>query len=201
MSPGYRQEPNPNEPQDIRACQAGDMDAFERLYQHYHRGLYGYMLSMLRSQQAAEDLCQDIFVKLFRQIGSYRFQSPFNHWLFRLAKNLAIDHIRREKVRSTRSLDAEGSENHSLHERLPGKEATPAAHALKAERGLHVRKAVEALPESFREVVVMREWEDLAYEEIGERLGLSVGTVKSRLFRARTLLIKKLKGWDEEPGG
>lgn len=200
MSPAIRQAPNPHERGDIEACQNGDMEAFERLYQHYHRGLYGYMLAMLRSPQAAEDLTQDIFVKLFRQIGSYRFQSPFNHWLFRLAKNLAIDHIRREKVRSTRSLDAHDEDNHSMHERLPGKEATPAAHTLKKERSEHVRRAVESLPESFREVVIMREWEDLAYEEIGQRLDLSVGTVKSRLFRARSLLIKKLKGWDEDPG-
>jgi RNA polymerase sigma-70 factor (ECF subfamily) len=181
----------------IQAAQKGDADAFEYLYQKYHRGLYYYLLSMLRSPQSAEDLAQDIFVKLYRQLGTYKFQSPFSHWLFRSARNLAIDHFRREKVRFAQSLDDEDEDNHSLHERLPGSSDSPALVALKKERAEIVRKAVEALPESFKVVVLMREWEDLAYEEIGERLGLSVGTVKSRLFRAREMLTRKLRGWNE----
>ena len=186
------------ERQAIVACQAGDADAFEILYNKYHRGLYGYLLSMLRNPPVAEDLTQDIFVKLFRQIGSYRFQSPFAHWLFRLARNLAIDHLRREKVRFATSLDAENPEGLPLRERLAGKAATPAATALHAEKSETVRQAVAELPEAFRTVVVLREWDDLAYDEIGRRLGLSTGTVKSRLFRARGLLAKKLKGWNIE---
>lgn len=187
------------EQEAIRACQSGDMAAFEILYNKYHRGLYAYLLSMLRSPHVAEDLTQDIFIKLFRQIDSYRFQSPFSHWLFRMARNLAIDHTRREKVRFSTSLDADGGDdNLPLRERLAGKAETPAAQALQAEKSKVVRQAVEALSEDFREVVVLREWDELSYEEIGERLGLSVGTVKSRLFRARGLLAKKLKGWDKE---
>ena len=182
----------------ILACQNGDMDAFEILYTKYHRGLYAYLLSMLRSPHVAEDLTQDIFIKLFRQIGSYRFQSPFAHWLFRLARNLAIDHLRKEKVRFASSLDVDNDEGLPLRERLAGKAETPAAHALLIEKTAVIRQAVEALPEDFRIVVVLREWDELSYEEIGGRLGLSTGTVKSRLFRARGLLSKKLKGWDKE---
>ncbi|MES2201812.1 MAG: sigma-70 family RNA polymerase sigma factor [candidate division FCPU426 bacterium] len=182
----------------ILACQKGDMEAFEVLYQRYHRGLYGYLLSMLRSPHAAEDLTQDIFVKLFRQIGSYNFQAPFSHWLFRLARNLAIDHIRREKVRFSTSLDKEVDGDYPLQERLAGKSVPADTQILKNERASVVVKAVQELPEDFKAVVVMREWEDLAYEEISQRLDLSVGTVKSRLFRARALLAKKLKNWEKE---
>jgi RNA polymerase sigma-70 factor (ECF subfamily) len=182
----------------ILACQGGDMDAFEILYAKYHRGLYAYLLSMLRSPHVAEDLTQDIFIKLFRQIGSYRFQSPFAHWLFRLARNLAIDHLRKEKVRFASSLDADNDEGLPLRERLAGKAETPAAHSLLIEKTAVIRQAVEELPEDFRVVVVLREWDELAYEEIGKRLGLSTGTVKSRLFRARGLLAKKLKGWEKD---
>jgi RNA polymerase sigma-70 factor (ECF subfamily) len=174
------------------------MQAFEKLYEKYHRGLYGYLLSMLRKPEVAEDLTQDIFVKLFRQIGSYRFQSPFAHWLFRLARNLAIDHLRREKVRFASSLDEDKDEGLPLRERLAGKSPTPAAGALRQEKHEFIRQAVAELPEAFRSVVVMREWDDLAYEDIALRLGLSTGTVKSRLFRARGLLAKKLKGWNLE---
>lgn len=192
-----RRESNPAEQAEekawILACQKGDLRGLEALYGRYHRQLYAYLLAMLRSPHAAEDVTQDIFVKLHGQIGSYRFQSPFHHWLFRLARNQAIDHLRREKVRSTTSLDEEPIDGTALRERVASKGPDAAAQALSAERALQVREAVAELPPSFREVVVLREWEDLAYEEIAERLGLSVGTVKSRLFRARTLLEKALQ--------
>ena len=184
---------DPQEKSWIEACQNGDVAAFEGLYNKYHRQLYGYLLAMLRSPHAAEDVTQDIFVKLFHNIGSYRFQSPFNHWLFRLARNQAIDHLRREKVRRVTSLDEDLGEMAPMRERVPDKRLIPSAKAEQHERAEQVRAAVLALPEDFREAVVMREWEDLAYEEIAERLEISVGTVKSRLFRARALLEKKLK--------
>jgi RNA polymerase sigma-70 factor (ECF subfamily) len=177
----------------IRACQGGDLSGLERIYEKYHRQLYAYLFAMLRSPHQAEDVTQDIFVKLHAQIGSYRFQSPFHHWLFRLARNQAIDNLRREKVRSTTSLDAEPIEGTPMRERVPGKAKDAAEELVAGERAEQVRRAVQSLPESFREVVVLREWDDLAYEEIAERLDLSVGTVKSRLFRARSLLEKKLK--------
>jgi RNA polymerase sigma-70 factor (ECF subfamily) len=197
MTQPDEKESSLEEKKAILGAQSGDMDSFEYLYNKYHRGLYGYLLSMLRSPQGAEDLTQDIFVKLYRQIGSYRFQSPFSHWLFRTARNLAIDHFRREKVRFAKSLDEEGTDSHPLQERLAGSEISPSTHLLRSERAEVVRKAVEELPEAFKVVVIMREWDDLAYEEIGQRLGLAVGTVKSRLFRARSMLLKKLKEWGE----
>jgi RNA polymerase sigma-70 factor, ECF subfamily len=178
----------------IRACQGGDLDGLEGLYGRYHRQLYAYLFTLLRSPHAAEDVTQDIFVKLHHQIVSYRFQSPFNHWLFRLARNQAIDHLRREKLRTHASLDAEPEEGSPLRERIAGKGRDAAGDALSAERAEQVREAVQSLPDGFKEVVMLREWEDLAYEEIAQRLDLSVGTVKSRLFRARSLLEKRLKG-------
>lgn len=177
----------------IRACQGGDLAGLEELYSKYHRQLYAYLVAMLRSPHAAEDVTQDIFVKLHSQIGSYRFQSPFHHWLFRLARNQAIDHLRREKVRFTSSLDAEPVEGTPLRERVASKGENAADAVVNSERAAQVRAAVAELPPGFKEVVVLREWEDLPYEEIAERLGLSVGTVKSRLFRARSQLEKRLK--------
>jgi RNA polymerase sigma-70 factor (ECF subfamily) len=177
----------------IRACQGGDLDGLEGLYGKYHRQLYAYLLAMLRSPHAAEDVTQDIFVKLHRQIGSYRFQSPFHHWLFRLARNQAIDHLRREKVRFTSSLDESPLDGVPLRERVAGRGGDAADAVVGEERAAQVRAAVAALPPGFKEVVVLREWEDLPYEEIAERLNLSVGTVKSRLFRARGQLEKSLK--------
>jgi RNA polymerase sigma-70 factor (ECF subfamily) len=179
----------------IEACQRGDLSGLEGLYGRYHRQLYAYLVAMLRSQHAAEDVVQDIFVKLHKQIGSYRFQSPFHHWLFRLARNQAIDHLRREKVRRVSSLDEEPVEGSPLRERVPAKGRDAQGQLLAGEKAAAIRSAVQALPPAFREVVLLREWEDLAYEDIAAQLGLSVGTVKSRLFRARSLLEKALKDW------
>jgi RNA polymerase sigma-70 factor, ECF subfamily len=181
------------EKEKIEACQQGDQDAFEFLYQKYHRGLYGYLLSILKSTHAAEDLTQDVFIKLFTHITTYRFQSPFAHWLFRLAHNAAIDHLRREKIRFAVSLDKEDEDQHPLRERIEGKTPAPSLQSEQDETAGQVREAVDELPESFRTVVILREWEDLSYEEIGERLNISTGTIKSRLFRARGILAKKLK--------
>jgi RNA polymerase sigma-70 factor (ECF subfamily) len=179
----------------IEACQSGDLRGLEGLYGRYHRQLYAYLVAMLRSEHAAEDVVQDIFVKLHKQIASYRSQSPFNHWLFRLARNQAIDHLRREKVRRVVSLDEEPAEGSAMRERVPSKGKDAQAQLLAGEKAVAIRAAVQALPPSFREVVLLREWEDLPYEDIAARLGLSVGTVKSRLFRARSLLEKALKEW------
>jgi RNA polymerase sigma-70 factor (ECF subfamily) len=178
----------------IEQCQAGNGEAFEQLYAKYHRGIYGFLLAMLKNPHAAEDITQDVFVKLFTQITSYRFQSPFAHWFFRLTRNAAIDHIRREKIRRAQSLDADSDSDFSLHERLAGKGKNPAENTEMGERAEIVRQAVLGLPETFKEVVILREWDDLPYEDIALHLGISEGTVKSRLFRARNILAKKLKG-------
>jgi RNA polymerase sigma-70 factor (ECF subfamily) len=178
----------------VARCQKGDREAFEQVYLRHHRALYLFLYSLMRSQHAAEDLCQDVFVKLFTQIRSYRYQSSFAHWLFRLARNAAIDQMRRSKVRAATSLDAEPVDGHSLQERLPGNGPLPSDRVEKSERDQAVRKAVAALPEDFKTVLVMREWGDQSYEEIAGELGISEGTVKSRIFRARQMLAKKLKG-------
>jgi len=114
-----------SEAEVIQRAQAGDRDAFEALYLRYHREVFLYLLSVLRSPQSAEDVAQDVFVKLFHQIGSYRQQSPFNHWLFRMARNAGIDRLRREKVRRASSLDAAAEDAHPLLERLDSGMATP----------------------------------------------------------------------------
>lgn len=185
--------PQPEELKRIRRCQKGDSQALEEIYLQYHRGVYLFLLSLMRSPETAEDLCQDVFVKLFSQIKSYRFESPFAHWLFRMARNLGIDRMRRDKIRRAVSLDEETPEAHPLAERLAGNSPLPSAASESREEAKAVREAVEELPEVFRTVVVMREWEELSYEDIAKRLKTSEGTVKSRIFRARQMLAGKLK--------
>ena len=182
----------------IEACQRGDREAFEALYQAHHRPVYLFLFSILRSKEQAEDTAQDVFVKLFTQVRSYRFQSSFLHWLFRLARNAAIDSLRRGKVRQAVSLDADSDKNHPIQERLAGNEPLASDSLVASERATRVRHEVEALPEAFREVLALGEWGEQSYEEIAQALGISEGTVKSRIFRARQMLSKKLKDLHEK---
>jgi RNA polymerase sigma-70 factor (ECF subfamily) len=110
-----------------------------------------------------------------------------------MARNAAIDRLRRDKVRRAVSLDADPGEGHPLTERLAGPSATPEQEDQRDRKARVVRDAVAALPEAFKVIVTLREWEDLPYDAIAQRLGISEGTVKSRLFRARQILAKKLE--------
>lgn len=176
----------------ILRCQKGDRNAFEALYLRHHRGLFLFLFSMLRCRHSAEDVAQDVFVKLFEEIRSFRFQCSFGHWLFRVGRNAAIDRIRHEKLRRAASLDKENPEGLSLKDQLADPAPLPSAKAENDERASWVGRELSRLPKYARTVLVLREWEDLNYQEISEKLRVSIGTVKSRIFRGRRMLARRL---------
>jgi RNA polymerase sigma-70 factor, ECF subfamily len=187
-----------NEREMILRGQKGDRQAFEYLYLRHHRGLFLFLVSMLRCRHSAEDVVQDVFVKLFSEIRSYRFQSSFGHWLFRVGRNAAIDRIRREKLRRAFSLDATMEDAHPLLERLADSGPLPSEKPENDEQRRSIDRAMDKLPASHKAVLVMREWEQMKYEEIAAKLGISTGTVKSRIFRGRKLLAGELKeDWEK----
>jgi RNA polymerase sigma-70 factor, ECF subfamily len=177
----------------ISRCQKGDRQAFEEIYLRYHRGLFLFLLSMFRCRYTAEDVVQDVFVKLFSEIKSFRFQSSFSRWLYRVARNAALDKMRHEKIRRARSLDEENEDQLPLLERLPDSGPAPSAKAENDEKVEALDLALSRLPGYARKVLLMREWEELNYGEIADKLGISLGTVKSRLFRGRRLLALQMK--------
>lgn len=176
------------EPAVIAQAQAGDMKAREAIFRRYHAGIHQLVHRMVRGGPETEDLVQDIFLKAFRGLPGFRHQSGFKTWLYQIATNTCLNHLARAERRFVhdsleRPLGEDGEM--TLGERLPARGQTPEEAATAAELYRHLERAVAALSPDFRAVLVLRDVHDLSYEEIAETLGLNLGTVKSRLARAR----------------
>lgn len=168
----------------ILRCQQGDETAFEALIRLHEKKIYTLCRRMCRDEEDALEAAQDTFLAVWRGIGSYRADAAFSTWLYRLATNACLDLLRREKRRGGEvSLDDEEA-------RLDPADTAPQPEeaAEREETRRMVREGLYALPDNYRQVLVLRELEQLSYTEIAEAAQLDVGTVKSRISRARTAL-------------
>ncbi|MEK7476306.1 MAG: sigma-70 family RNA polymerase sigma factor [Candidatus Coatesbacteria bacterium] len=182
----------------IRA-QAGDPEAFRELYLAHHAALYRWALGELGNPEDARDVVQEAFVRAWGALAGFRGESSFLHWLFRIARNLIIDRARWRRRHPQVSLDeplgpdSEETRGDGIAARGPG----PAEAAEHDERLSRFRRALASLPEAQRAVLLLREQEGLAYEAIAVRHGLNVGTVRSRLARARGALAGLMRDGEE----
>ena len=177
----------------IRRAQSGDEGAFEQLLLAHQKSVYNLCLRMAGNPDDALDLSQEAFIRAWRALGQYQFDAAFSTWLFRLTSNVCIDFLRRQKRQQHMSLtvtdDDEPGEEFTVPDPAPG----PEEQAVHNERRQAVARAMAALPEDYRAVMQLRAVEEFSYEQIAEILDIKVGTVKSRLARARTQLRKILK--------
>lgn len=177
----------------IRRAQSGDEGAFEQLLLAHQKSVYNLCLRMAGNPDDALDLSQEAFIRAWRALGQYQFDAAFSTWLFRLTSNVCIDFLRRQKRQQHMSLtvtdDDEPGEEFTVPDPAPG----PEEQAVHNERRQAVARAMAALPEDYRAVMQLCAVEELSYEQIAEILDIKVGTVKSRLARARTQLRKILK--------
>lgn len=178
----------------VRACQAGDAEAFHPLVLRNQKRIYNLALRLLRDQAEAEDLTQEAFVAAFEQIGSFRGESAFSTWLYRIAVRRGLNRIRdmgRRQLAHASSIDdpPDGALSLDVADASPGPDVIHENRETRAvlERGLL------ALSSDFRAVLVLREMQGLSYEEIAEMLGVEAGTVKSRLHRARLALAEQCR--------
>ena len=171
----------------------GDQAAYERLVAKYRGALTRHVGQMTRDKAAVDDLVQDAFVKAFRSLQSYSPAYAFSTWLYRIATNHTIDFLRKKKLPTT-SIDAplRGTDG-DLTLDIPDTTYRPDRAVTSSQRVQILRDAIDALPEKYRRVIVMRHEEDMAYEEIATELELPLGTVKAHIFRARALLNKALR--------
>jgi len=177
----------------LARAKTGDREAFRELYLAHHASLYRFALGETGSEDDAREVVQETFVRAWGALGSFRGESSLLHWLFRIARNLIIDRARARHRRGEVSLDAPvGQDGATLGERISSKKAGPAEAAERAEDLVRFRAAVAGLSEDHRSVFLLREWEGLPYEGIAVRLGINVGTVRSRLARAREALLAGL---------
>ena len=174
---------------------AGDQSAFDYLVQKYRRPLVSFMYRMARNAAAAEDLAQEVFLRVYRSRASYEASAKFTTWLYRIATNLAVNHARdtrHQRPEATVSLDEPDSETGTTFE-LPDGALTAEQAMLRRERLLAIRRKVEALPERQRLAVTMHKYQQMDYKQIAEVLKLSESATKSLLFRAYETLREQLK--------
>ncbi|MDZ7374203.1 MAG: sigma-70 family RNA polymerase sigma factor [candidate division KSB1 bacterium] len=177
----------------IRDAIAGDPKAFEWVIERYRSGLYHLVLRMVRNAQDAEDIVQETFIKAYNALPSFSEEYAFSTWLYKIAINHCIDYLRKRKL-PTLSLDRPiEAKNGDVKRELPDRGLTPESTLLRREQHRLIREAIEKLPEHYRVVIVLRHQEEKSYEEIARILGVPLGTVKARIFRARELLKKMLK--------
>jgi RNA polymerase sigma factor (sigma-70 family) len=177
----------------IRDILAGNTNAFAILERKYRRIVSFLIRKMIRNEEDVEDLTQETFVKAYAALPSFQFEYPFSRWLYKIASNRCIDHLRRKRFASV-SLDEPIStrDGGELYMEPADQGHTPDVALLAKERGEMLREALRTMPEKYREVIRLRHEEELEYQEIADRLKQPLGTVKAHLFRARKLLYKKL---------
>jgi RNA polymerase sigma-70 factor (ECF subfamily) len=181
---------------DMERLIAGHDAALNDLMERHATTVFHFLCRMVGSEDDANDLAQETFVRVFRSCKSFRVNEKFSSWLFTIAANLARNHFRWRARHPTLSLDAENAETEqTLGSTLPASSPAPNDEALAAERAAAVRLAVSKLPEDLREAVVLCEWEERSVAEAAMVLETTPKAVESRLYRARGILRERLKLW------
>ena len=179
----------------IEATKRGDEAAFAEIVSRYRSPLTNYLFRMLADYEEAIDLVQETFVRVYFAIERYHTDYAFSTYIYRIATNLAISEIRKKKRRKLLSLSSffQNDDNESQEFHLPDEKSLPDENLIEAERSRTIEKAIATLPDKYRAPIVLREIQELSYEEIAQILNLGLGTTKSRISRARGLLREKLK--------
>ena len=179
----------------VSRAAAGDEASYNRLVEKYHRQLIHFLFRMVHNQAVAEEMAQDVFLRVYRARESYRAEARFSTWLYRIATNLAVNHARdtrHERSAQTVYLD-EPDEESGARPDVADSQPTAEQRLLREERTTQIRAHVQALPERQRMAVLMHKYQDMDYKQIGEVLKLSESATKSLLFRAYQTLREKLK--------
>ena len=182
----------------VRRCIAGDAAAWEEIVQNYNRRIYNICYRFAGSADDAQDLTQEVFIKLYRTISSYdTSKGAFATWVTTITRNLLVDHFRKSKQdRMTDSLDTAPSDHEDaqpLSDRIEDKSAPPDARVRSQEVGDTVHAALAKLSPELREAVILRDLQDMDYREIATTLKVPEGTVKSRINRGRAELARLLQ--------
>jgi RNA polymerase sigma-70 factor, ECF subfamily len=170
----------------VATAATGIEGSFEELVRRYQRPISAYVYRMVGDYEAALDLTQEIFIKVYGSLSRYRPEFKFSTWIYKIAHNSAVDHLRRNAGRE-RSL-VSGPENDQYDLPIESGSPTPEQESEREERRVEIESVVKSLPAAYRELIVLRHSQDMTYEEIVDVTGLPLGTVKNRLFRAREMM-------------
>ena len=173
--------------------QAGTVEALDILVSRYRDPLMNYVYRFLGDMKEGEDLLQETFLRVYRNRHSYRRIARFSTWLYTIAGNLARSEYRKRKRRRLYSIQTTNRDAEEYEVEIPDETFSPDRHTESTLQNKYIQEALNQIPEEFREVVVLRDVQELAYEEIAQITGLPMGTVKSRINRGRTKLQLLLK--------
>jgi RNA polymerase sigma-70 factor (ECF subfamily) len=179
----------------VRQSQAGDTLAFDQLVTRYRGRIYAMTYHLIQNETEAWDLAQEAFIKAWRALPGFKNDAGFYTWLYRIAHNVSYDWLRKKKIQADGEFDDERTEHRVAAgaEAAPKGDASPDTALRNAELGQRIQAAIGTLSPEHRQVILLREIEGLAYEEIAQMVPCSLGTVMSRLFYARKKLQELLK--------
>jgi RNA polymerase sigma-70 factor (ECF subfamily) len=185
---------NATDAQLVRRVQKGEKGAFDLLVLKYQHKIVSLVMRYVRDMDLALDITQEAFLKAYRALPRFRGESAFYTWLYRIAVNTAKNHLAAQRRRPMDvELDLQDPEQYDLHANLKDI-ATPESVSMSNELKETVMKAIESLPDDLRTAIVLRELDGMSYEEIAQTMECPVGTVRSRIFRARDAIGKKIEG-------
>ncbi len=173
----------------------GDQAAYTRLRDKYWRSIEAMLSRMIRNKSDAEDLTQEAFIKAFNSLHTFNTDYAFSTWLYKIASNNCIDYLRKRRLKTV-SMDApvQTRDGEMQMELVDVNAVQPDIPLTSAERTAVLVEAIKNLPEKYRIVIELRHTQEMEYADIAEKLNLPLGTVKAHLFRARALLLKRLRG-------
>jgi RNA polymerase sigma-70 factor, ECF subfamily len=198
MTDTYLEYNSPEVSELILRCQAGDRQAFDELIGRYQRYVFNLIYQHLWNSEEIEDVAQEVFLRIFKFIRKYRGNASLESWIYKIVLNYCRTHIRRRSSWSRLLAPlpapaADDDRSFEILDTLPDATYDPARTVEQRKLAQDILGAVHSLPAIYRNILIMREVNELSYEEIAEILGISIGTVKSRISRARDLVRQKVK--------
>jgi RNA polymerase sigma-70 factor (ECF subfamily) len=187
--------PEPVQPSDeelVEAVLRGQRERFGDLVERYQGRLVNYLYRLLRSVEDAHELTQEVFIKVYQALDRYDPRYRFSTWIFRVAQNAAIDEIRKRRVRLVSFDGREDDEGEAREWEPESPERGPYGALRNAERGGAIQEAIDKLPWEYRELIVLRHFGELSYDDIARLKAMPLGTVKNKLFRGRQMLKEEL---------
>ena len=186
-----RRPVHPSDEDLVASILEGRGELFSDLVGRYQGRLVSYLHRMLRNEEDAHDLAQEVFVKIYGALDRFDPKYRFSTWLFRVAQNAAIDMIRKRRLKLV-SIHRDDGDGDGGDWDLPGSDPTPYQDVRNVERGAAIRRAIDELPWEYKELITLRHYGELSYDEIAVMKDMPLGTVKNKLFRGRQMLKDRL---------
>lgn len=191
---GWEEKNNLSDKALISLIKLGDREAFNILVKRYEKKVFNILYLQLGPINDLEDLAQEVFLRIFKNINKFRGEAQFSTWIYRIVLNLSYDYKRKNKNIFSLNENIDEKSQEVFENIIPTTEDDPEKTLERMELRMRIRKAIKSLSKEYQEVLILREFEGLSYEEIAKILNCPMGTVESRLFRARDELRKKLIG-------